>query len=143
MTEHNALAFNAYELVENSAGEIMVLLFTEGDAPLNPTFFINKDEHSIELIRNKSDIVILEGLQPESIKKLENLKELYICELKHNENPEAEHEILHAYAAMAKKKSAQNTRKSAASRKTAHPGNIERKSPQSKRKCSKQSQTSK
>ncbi len=98
---------NIYELLENDNGEIMVLIFAGENKPLNPTFQLKEKEKLIEITRNKSEIVLIEGLQPEAIEKIRNLKTLYVCEMKYNENPEAENEIVNAYAAVLKKKPTQ------------------------------------
>lgn len=95
---------NVYELMENDAGEIMVLIFAGEDKPVNPTFALKEKEKLIEITRSKNDIILIEGLQPDTIEKIKNLKTLYVCEMKYNENPEAENEIVNAYAATVKKK---------------------------------------
>ena len=95
---------NVYELMENDAGEIMVLIFAGEGKPVNPTFYLNEKEKLIEITRSKNDIVLIEGLQPDTIEKIKKLKTLYNCEMKYNENPEAENEIVNAYAAALKKK---------------------------------------
>ena len=95
-----------YELMENDAGEIMVLIYAGEGKPINPTFMLNEKEKLIEIMRSKKDIILIEGLQPESIQKIKKIKTLYVCEMKYNENPEAENEIVNAYAAALKKKAA-------------------------------------
>ena len=70
---------NVYELMENDAGEIMVLIFAGEGKPVNPTFYLNEKEKLIEITRSKNDIVLIEGLQPDTIEKIKNLKTLYIC----------------------------------------------------------------
>ncbi len=95
---------NVYELMENDAGEVMVLIFAGEDKPVNPTFTLKEKEKLIEITRSKNDIILIEGLQPDTIEKIKNLKTLYVCEMKYNENPEAENEIVNAYAATVKKK---------------------------------------
>ena len=95
---------NVYELMENDAGEIMVLIFAGEDKPVNPTFTLKEREKLIEITRSKNDIILIEGLQPDTIEKIKNLKTLYVCEMKYNENPKAENEIVNAYAATVKKK---------------------------------------
>ena len=95
---------NVYELMENDEGEVMVLIFAGEGKPQNPTFALYEKEKLIEITRSKNDIILIEGLQPEAIEKLKKLKTLYVCEMKYNENPEAENEIVNAYAATVKKK---------------------------------------
>lgn len=95
---------NVYELMENDEGEVMVLIFAGEGKPLNPTFALYEKEKLIEITRSKNDIILIEGLQPEAIEKIKKLKTLYVCEMKYNENPEAENEIVNAYAATVKKK---------------------------------------
>ena len=95
---------NVYELMENDDGEVMVLLFAGEGTPQNPSFTLDETNRLIELSRSKNDIVLIEGLLPDAVEKLKKLSVLYVCEMKYNENPEAENEILHAYAAALKKK---------------------------------------
>lgn len=97
---------NVYELMENDDGEVMVLLFAGEGTPQNPSFTLDETNRLIELSRSKNDIVLIEGLLPDAVEKLKKLSVLYVCEMKYNENPEAENEILHAYAAALKKKRA-------------------------------------
>ena len=128
---------NVYELMENDAGEIMVLIYAGEGKPINPTFMLNEKEKLIEIMRSKKDIILIEGLQPESIQKIKKIKTLYVCEMKYNENPEAENEIVNAYAAALKKKSSSPSRKSARHL-NRFPRNSRRESPQSPRKHPKQ-----
>lgn len=90
---------DVYELMENDNGEIMVLLYAGDTDPLNPFFKLNKQRKCIELSRNAKDVVLIEGLIPDSIEKLSNLKTLYVCELKYTENADEDSEILYAYPA--------------------------------------------
>ncbi|MEI3534857.1 MAG: hypothetical protein V8R11_07000 [Alphaproteobacteria bacterium] len=99
---------NVYELMENDDGEVMVLLFAGEGTPQNPSFTLDEANRLIELSRSKNDIVLIEGLLPNAVEKLKKLSVLYVCEMKYNENPEAENEILHAYAAALKKKSSRS-----------------------------------
>lgn len=122
---------NVYELMENDDGEVMVLLFAGEGTPQNPSFTLDEANRLIELSRSKNDIVLIEGLLPNAVEKLKKLSVLYVCEMKYNENPEAENEILHAYAAALKKKRAAAAKRR---RKTGGAGKPLRKSPQSKRK---------
>ena len=87
---------NVYELMENDDGEVMVLLFAGEGTPQNPSFTLDEANRLIELSRSKNDIVLIEGLLPDAVEKLKKLSVLYVCEMKYNENPEAENEILHA-----------------------------------------------
>ena len=128
---------NVYELMENDAGEIMVLIFAGEGKPVNPTFYLNEKEKLIEITRSKNDIVLIEGLQPDTIEKIKNLKTLYICEMKYNENPEAENEIVNAYAAALKKKSNRTAKRAPQSKSLAR-RNSRRKSQKSQRKSLKQ-----
>lgn len=86
----------------------MVLLFAGEGTPQNPSFTLDETNRLIELSRSKNDIVLIEGLLPDAVEKLKKLSVLYVCEMKYNENPEAENEILHAYAAALKKKSSRS-----------------------------------
>ena len=117
---------NVYELMENDDGEVMVLLFAGEGTPQNPSFALDETNRLIELSRSKNDIVLIEGLLPDAVEKLKKLSVLYVCEMKYNENPEAENEILHAYAAALKKK--EQPQQNADAKPAL------RKSPQSKRK---------
>lgn len=99
---------NVYELMENDDGEVMVLLFAGEGTPQNPSFTLDEANRLIELSRSKNDIVLIEELLPDAVEKLKKLSVLYVCEMKYNENPEAENEILHAYAAALKKKSSRS-----------------------------------
>ncbi len=88
---------NVYELMENDDGEIMLLLYAEDNAPQNSTFRINTQKKSLELFRSAKDIVIIDGLTSESMAKLKAIDKLYVCEMKYNENPNSENEIVYAY----------------------------------------------
>lgn len=95
---------NVYELMENDEGETMLLLYAGETAPQDPTFYINENTHTLELYRNSKDTVIIEGLTPDSISKLKNKDKLYICEMKYNDTPNSENEILYAYITIPQKK---------------------------------------
>lgn len=94
---------NVYELIENDNGEMMVLLFADDKAPQNSTFCLNETKKVLELYRNKDNTVSIEGLKTETMKKIKNLDKIYVCELKYNEDENAENEIIYAYAANLKK----------------------------------------
>lgn len=98
-----------YELMENDQGEIMLLLYAGDSAPQNSFFHINEERKCLELYRNTKDTVIIEGLEKESITKLQQTDTLYICEMKYNESPESENEILYAYATAPAKKQEKET----------------------------------
>lgn len=98
MVGKNIDPHNVYELMENDDGEVMVLLYAGNTNPLNPSFRLNKVRKCIELKRNNKDVVLIEGLKPESIEKLDKLEVLYVCELKYTENAD-DSEILFAYPA--------------------------------------------
>jgi len=88
---------NVYEIMENDDGEIMILLYAGDTAPQNSTFRINIQKKNLELFRSATDTVIIDGLTAESIEKLKNTDKLYVCEMKYNENPNSENEIVYAY----------------------------------------------
>lgn len=104
MTETQNKAPNVYELMENDNGEVMVLLYAGEQPPLRPAFMLDEKEACIELYRNPVDTVRIEGLVVETIEKIKTVDILYVCEMKYNENPESENEILFAYPATLKKK---------------------------------------
>lgn len=97
-------AKNVYELMDNDAGEVMVLLYAGEGKPANPTFLLDEKNKLIEISRSKDDLVLIEGLKSDAINKIKKLETLYVCEMKYNDNPDAENEILYAYAASLKKK---------------------------------------
>lgn len=88
---------NVYELMENDDGEIMLLLYAGDVAPQNSTFRINVQKKALELFRSPKDTVIIDGLTTESIAKLQDIDKLYVCEMKYNETPNSENEIVYAY----------------------------------------------
>ena len=90
---------DVYELMENSEGEVMALIFADDTAPQNATFYLNEKEKRIELIRAQNNIVFIDGLQSESIQKIKKLTKLYVCEIKYNKDKDAENEIKYVYAA--------------------------------------------
>lgn len=90
---------NIYELLENDLGEIMLLIYADEQAPENPTFRLNKEEKYLELIRKEKQIVIINGLKPETIEKLAKLDKLYVSEMKDQTTPESQNGILYAYTA--------------------------------------------
>lgn len=112
MPQKDQDAFNVYELMENDKGEVMVLIYARDTSPQNSTFFINVSQRCIEISRNKDDTIFIDGLQDESIIKLQALKTLYVCEIKYTEKSDEDNEIVYAYMAECKKpKSAEKTAK--------------------------------
>ena len=107
MNNPTPLPQNVYELIENDNNEIMLLLYAGESTPTKTSFHLNEAKKCIELYRNPSDTVIIEGLQPDSINKLKQINILYVCEMKYNENPNSESEIIYAYEAHPKKESPQ------------------------------------
>lgn len=88
---------DVYELMENDQGELMLLLYAGESAPQKAFFHLNEESNCIELYRNPQDTVIIDGLKKDSITKLKQTEILYVCEIKYNENPNSENEILYAY----------------------------------------------
>lgn len=99
MTKQPKNPTDVYELMENSEGEVMALIFADDTAPQNATFYLNEKEKRIELTRAQNNIVFIDGLQPESIQKIKKLTKLYVCEIKYNKDKDAENEIQYVYAA--------------------------------------------
>lgn len=99
MTKQPKNPTDVYELMENSEGEVMALIFADDTAPQNSSFYLNEKEKRIELIRAANNIVYIDGLQPESITKLKKLTKLYVCEMKYNKDKDAENKIQYVYAA--------------------------------------------
>ncbi|MBO5441280.1 MAG: hypothetical protein J6A09_01775 [Alphaproteobacteria bacterium] len=99
MTKQPKNLTDVYELMENSEGEVMALIFADDTAPQNATFYLNEKEKRIELTRAQNNIVFIDGLQPESIQKIKKLTNLYVCEIKYNKDKDAENEIQYVYAA--------------------------------------------
>ena len=99
-------SLNTYDIIENEKGEILVLLYEGKEAPETPTFFVNKHEKYIKITRNSTDIVLIEDLDNEHIKKISKQECLYVCELKYDENLKEgdESEIVYAYSALPKSK---------------------------------------
>lgn len=95
---------DVYELIENNEGELMVLIFAFDEEPQSAFYCINEKRKTIDLYRSKNNIVIIDNLKAETIKKLKKTTHLYICEMKYNENPDAENEIVYAYKAELKEK---------------------------------------
>lgn len=93
---------DVYELLENDEGEIMLLLYAGESKPQTAAFHINEKLKNLELYRNDKDLVIIDGLAPESITKLKKIKTLYVCEMKYSTAPDSENEILYAYPATPK-----------------------------------------
>lgn len=91
-----------YELLENDDGEIMLLLYAGETEPQTAAFHINEKLKNLELYRNSKDLVIIDGLETESIIKLKKINTLYVCEMKYNVSPNSENEILYAYPATPK-----------------------------------------
>ena len=110
MSQNPLKDINSYELIENDAGELMILLYANQTPPAQASFFINEKDASLELNRNANDTVILDGLASVSIEKLKSLTSIYVCELKYKspQNEETKEEddfdIEYAYTAPLKKK---------------------------------------
>ncbi len=111
MSKNPLKDINSYELIENDAGELMIILYANPTPPTKTSFFINEENSSLELNRNPNDTIILDDLASETIEKLKPLKSIYVCELKYNQ-PQTEKtkendddfEIEYAYTAPHKKK---------------------------------------
>ena len=97
-------AQNIYDIIENEKGEILILLYEGKEAPENPSYFINKREKYIRIARNSKDIVLIEDINDENIKKISAQPSIYICELKYDETLKEgdESEIVYAYIALPK-----------------------------------------
>ena len=95
---------DVYELIENDEGELMVLIFAFDEKPQSPFFYINEKRKTLDLYRSKNDLVVIDNLKPETIKKLKKTSQIYVCEMKYNEDPEAENEIVYAYSAEPKER---------------------------------------
>ena len=98
------IAKDAYDIMENDKGEIMVMLYAGSTQPQKPTFTLKEVEKCLELSRNPQDTVKINGLVEESIEKLKNIKNLYICEMMYKDDSDTEGEIAYAYIATLKKK---------------------------------------
>ena len=90
---------NVYELIESDTEDLMVLIYASETQPQSPFFQINEKRKTIELYRAKNDLIIINNLKSETIEKLRNISQLYICEMKYNEDPNAENEVIYAYTA--------------------------------------------
>lgn len=111
MAQQSQLSKNIYELIENDNGEIMLILYAGETEPNKASFRINNARKCLELYRNPKDIVIIEGLEAESINKLEKIEILYVCEMKYNETPDSENEIIYAYAVQPQKEDIKSAEK--------------------------------
>ena len=90
---------NVYELIESDTEDLMVLIYASETQPQSPFFQINEKRKTIELYRAKNDLIIINNLKSETIEKLRNISQLYICEMKYNEDPNAKNEMIYAYTA--------------------------------------------
>ena len=88
-----------YELLENEQKEIMVLIYTNSIPPENPKFILNEKSLCLEIYRNKKEVIILNGLQKETIEKIKKLDIVYVCELSNLSNDENDDKIVYAYTA--------------------------------------------
>ena len=88
-----------YELLENEEKEIMVLLYTNGLPPEFPRFILNEAFQRLEIYRNKREVILLNGLQKETIEKIKKLDIIYVCELDASPNVADENKIVYAYTA--------------------------------------------
>ena len=88
-----------YELLENEQKEIMVLIHTNSIPPENPKFILNEKAHRLEIYRNKQEVIILNGLQKDTIEKIKKLDIVYVCELNNLSNEENDDKIVYAYTA--------------------------------------------
>lgn len=102
---------DTYEIIENDNEEVMILIFANGNAPQKPTFSLDKKNKALELSKSPDEQIVLDGLQPETLVKLNKLETLYVCEIKYNEKETADNEIVYAYAATLKKKVASHEQK--------------------------------
>ncbi|MCM1322717.1 MAG: hypothetical protein NC218_00850 [Acetobacter sp.] len=98
---------DVYELMENDQGEIMLLLYAGESAPQNAFFHLNPERNCLELHRNSKDVVVIEGLETESLTKLKKINILYVCEMKYNETTDEGNEILYAYETSPKSENTQ------------------------------------
>lgn len=93
MPTKKILSDNRYDLLENDNGEFMLLINAMRAKPQNPSFSLNKKEKTLELKRG-TQVVILKDLKSTTFKNLNNLKEIYVCEI-----DEKEKEVVYAYTA--------------------------------------------
>lgn len=97
---------DSYELIENDAGELMITLYANPSQPQKPSFSLNIKEQSLELVRNSEDTIVLDGLAPETIERLSSLTNIYVCEIKYDEENQSkdDFDIAYIYIAEHKKK---------------------------------------
>ena len=97
---------DSYELIENDVGELMITLYANPTPPQNPSFSLNIQEQSLELSRNSEDAIILDGLAPETVERLSSLTNIYVCEIKYDEENQSkdDFDIAYIYIAEHKKK---------------------------------------
>ncbi len=87
-----------YELLENDKKEIMVLIYTNSIPPEDPKFILNEPSRCLEIYRNKKEVIVLNGLQKETIEKIKKLDIIYVCELDAS-TTDTENRIIYAYTA--------------------------------------------
>ena len=87
-----------YELLENDKKEIMVLIYTNDTPPEDPKFILNEASRCLEIYRNRNEVIVLNGLQNETVEKIKKLDIIYVCELDASATDE-ENKITYAYSA--------------------------------------------
>jgi hypothetical protein len=101
-----------YELLENENKEIMVLIYTNSLPPENAKFILNESHRRLEIYRNKREVILLNGLQKETIEKIKKLDIIYVCELDASPNTDDDNKIIYAYTAdVTTKEELQNSNK--------------------------------
>ena len=93
-TNNNA---NAYEIIENDEGEMMVMLYAHPNTPQNPSFYLNEKNKCLELNRNAEQKIIIQDITADNVEKIKKQNNIYVCELTYSKDENEESEIVHAY----------------------------------------------
>ena len=93
--------FDGFEFIITEEDDVMLIIYARSTNPENPEVELNKEQNSIVLRRNSSDVVTLEGVEDKILNNLSEEKALLIAEVVPTENP-LEHEVKQVYNAVIK-----------------------------------------
>lgn len=93
--------FDGFEFIITEEDDVMLIIYARSSDPENPEVELNKEQKSIVLRRNSTDIVTLENVEDKILNNLSEEKALLIAEVVPTDNP-LEHEVKQVYNAVIK-----------------------------------------
>ncbi len=73
-----------FNILQNAAGEIMILISARRGGPENPRFVFDGQTSAL-LYRNRENAIVLEGIDPKAKSPLQSVDEVLVVELDNDE----------------------------------------------------------